>query len=42
VLALLFGGIPTTSTSSPTRSGEMLRSAVHLAVNGKRSRSSRE
>src|SRR5215203_222384 len=28
------GAIPTTSTSSPTRSGEMLRSAVHVATKG--------
>jgi hypothetical protein len=36
------GAIPTTSTSSPTRSGEMLRSAMHLATNGTVSRSSSE
>jgi hypothetical protein len=34
VLALLSRVIPMTSASSPTRSGEMARSAVHLAANG--------
>jgi hypothetical protein len=42
VLALLLGAIPTTSTSSPTRRGEMLRWVMHLATSGKCSRSSRE